>query len=71
MAMVIAGLASARANSAASVETSSVVVGSIPLITSAVLLLHNATKLVKLLWRKFCRRQMETGPRRSINDSIY
>jgi hypothetical protein len=42
MAMVVAGLASARANSAASVEISSVVVGSIPLITSCALLLHNA-----------------------------
>jgi hypothetical protein len=71
MAMVTAGLASARATSALGIETSSVVIGSIPLITSAVLLLHNATKLVKLLWRKFCRRQMETGPRRSSNDSIY
>jgi hypothetical protein len=57
MAMVIAGLAFARATSAFSIEASSVVIGSIPLITSGVLLLHNATKLAKLLWRKFCRRQ--------------
>ena len=54
MAMVVAGLASARENSAASVESSSVVVGSIALITSGALLLHNAAKLAKLLWQKCC-----------------
>jgi hypothetical protein len=57
MAMVIAGLAFARATSAFSIEASSIVIGTLPLITSGVLLLHNATKLAKLLWRKFCRRQ--------------
>ena len=71
MAMVIAGLASARANSAASVETSSVVVGSIPLVTSCALLLHNAAKLVKLLWQKCCRRQEQAERRRSSRDSFY
>ncbi len=71
MAMVIAGLASARANSAASVDTSSVVVGSIPLITSGALLLHNAAKLVKLLWQKCCRRQKQADRRRSSRDSFY
>jgi hypothetical protein len=71
MAMVIAGLASARENSAASVETSSVIVGSIPLITSGALLLHNAVKLVKLLWRKCCRRQKQADPRRRSRDSFY
>ena len=71
MAMVIAGLASARENSAASVESSSVVVGSIPLITSCALLLHNAAKLVKLLWRKCCRKQEQAERRRSSRDSFY
>ena len=71
MAMVTAGLASARATSALGIETSSVVIGSIPLITSCVLLLHNATNIVKLPWRKFCRRQRETGPRRTRRDSFY
>jgi hypothetical protein len=71
MAMVIAGLASARENSAASVEASSVVVGSIPLITSCALLLHNAAKLVKLLWQKCCRRQEQAERRRSSRDSFY
>jgi hypothetical protein len=56
MAMVISGLASARANSAPSIETSSIVIGSIPLLTSGVILLHNAAKLVWLLWRKCCRK---------------
>ena len=71
MAMVIAGLASARANSATSMEISSVVVGSIPLVTSGALLLHNATKLVKLLWQKCCRRQKQADRRRSSRDSAY
>jgi hypothetical protein len=71
MAMVIAGLASARANSAASVEASSVVVGRIPLITSGALLLHNAIKLVKLLWQKCCGRQKQADRRRSSRDSSY
>jgi hypothetical protein len=71
MAMVIAGLASARADSAASVESSSVVVGSIPLVTSCALLLHNAAKLVKLLWQKCCRRQEQADRRRSSRDSSY
>jgi hypothetical protein len=69
--MVVAGLASARANSAASVETSSVVVGSIPLITSGALLLHNAAKLAKLVLRKCCRRQKQADRRRSSRDSFY
>jgi hypothetical protein len=72
MAMVVAGLASARENSAASVESSSVVVGSIALITSWALLLHNAAKLVKLVWRKCCWRQEQADRRRSSNkDSFY
>ena len=71
MVMVIAGLASARANSAASVEGSSVVVGSIPLVTSCALLLHNAAKLAKLVWRKCCRRQEQAERRRSSRDSFY
>jgi hypothetical protein len=71
MTMVIAGLASARDNSAASVESSSVVVGSIPLITSCALLLHNAAKLAKLLWQKCCRRQKQADRRRSSRDSFY
>jgi hypothetical protein len=56
IAMVVAGLASARANSAPNIETSSIVIGSIPLLTSGVILLHNAAKLVRLLWRKCCRK---------------
>ena len=71
MAMVIAGLASARENSAASVETSSVVVGNIPLITSGALLLHNAAKLVKLLWRRCCKKQGQADSRHRSRDSSY
>jgi hypothetical protein len=71
MAMVIAGLVSARKNSAASVESSSVIIGSIPLITSGALLLHNASKLIKLLWRKCCRRQKQADRRCNSRDSFY
>jgi hypothetical protein len=75
MAMVIAGLASARENSAASVESPSVVVGSIPLITSCAqnfaLLLHNAANFVKLVWRRCCRRQEQADRRRRRRDSFY
>jgi hypothetical protein len=76
MAMVIAGLASARENSAASVESPSVVVGSIPLVTTScaqnfALLLHNAAKLVKLVWRRCCRRQEQADRRRRRRDSFY
>jgi hypothetical protein len=71
MAMVVTGLVSARANSAAGVEGSSVVVGSIPLVTSCALLLHNAAKLVKLVWRKCCRRQGQADRRSSSRDGIY
>ena len=56
IAMVVAGIASSRASSAPGIETSSVVIGSIPLITSATLLLHNAVKLLKFLWKKWCRK---------------
>jgi hypothetical protein len=55
MAMVVAGFASARENSPASVESSSVVIG-IPLVASGALLLHNAAKLMKLLRQRCCRK---------------
>ncbi len=70
IAMVIAGLASATATSPSSIETSSAIIGSIPLITSGVLLLCNVAKLVKVLWQKCCRRQ-QTGARSSSMDSYY
>ena len=53
MAMVAAGLASSGAVSPPSIETSSVVIGCIPLVTSGVLLLHNMVKLVAFLRRKW------------------
>jgi hypothetical protein len=71
VAMVIAGIASAQAHSATSVETSSVMIGSIPFITSGALLLHNIAKLVKLLWQKCCSMQKQAHRRRSSRDSFY
>jgi hypothetical protein len=71
MAMVVAGLASASASSPSSIETSSVFIGIIPLITSGVLLLHNAVKFIWFLWRKCCRRSNQTGSPFSSTDSVY
>jgi hypothetical protein len=72
IAMTIAGLASAPATSApgpdSNIETSSVIIGVIPLITSGVLLLHNAYKLARLLWRKCCRQLQPVGTHRNIKD---
>jgi hypothetical protein len=67
--IAIVGLASARASSASSIETSSVVIGIIPLITSGALLLYNAFELVRLLWRKCCCRWKQLGPRRRSSSS--
>jgi hypothetical protein len=67
MAMVVAGLASARANSAPSIETSSIVIGSIPLLTSGVILLHNAAKLAWLLRRKCCKKHKLTSHHQGLD----
>jgi hypothetical protein len=69
IAMVVAGLASASSTSPSSIESSSAIIGSIPLVTSGVLLLCNVAKLVKLLWQKCCRRH-QTSARRSSRDSF-
>jgi hypothetical protein len=70
MAMVVAGLASSRATSPPSIETSSVIIGCIPLITSGALLLHNMLKIVTFLRKKWCGRRVQAG-RRSDRDSFY
>jgi hypothetical protein len=61
MAMVVAGLASSGAASAPSTKASSVVIGCIPLLTSAALLLHNMVKVVAFLRRKSVEVVRETG----------
>ncbi len=61
MAMVVAGLASSGATFASSIEASSVFIGSVPLITSGALLLHNAVKFIYFLRQKCCRRPNRTG----------
>jgi hypothetical protein len=47
------------------------VFGSIPHITICALLLHNAAKLVKLLWQECCWRQKQADRRRRSRDSSY
>ena len=71
MAMVATGLASSGAVSPPSIETSSVIIGCIPLVTSGALLLHNIVKLVAFLRRKWCWRREQADARRSDNDSFY
>ena len=71
MAMVVAGLASSRATSPPSIETSSVVIGCIPLITSGALMLHNMVNIVTFLRKKWCGRREQADRRRSDRDSFY
>jgi hypothetical protein len=71
MAMVAAGVASSGAVSPPSIETSSVIIGCIPLVTSGALLLHNMVMLVAFLRRKLCGRREQAGARRSSSDSLY
>jgi hypothetical protein len=51
MTMVVSGLASSAATSWISIETSSVVIGIIPLITSGAMFLYNAVRSIRNLWR--------------------
>ncbi len=71
MAMVVAGIASSGATSPSSIETSSTIIGRIPLITSGALLLHNIVKMVTFLWKKWCGRGKQADRRRSDRDSFY
>ncbi len=71
MAMVAAGLASSGGASPPSIEASSVIIGCIPLVTSAALLLHNVVKFVAFLRRKWCGRREQADARRSGRDSFY
>ena len=71
MAMVAAGLASSGAVSPPSIETSSVVIGCIPLITSSALLLRNMVKMVTFLRKKWCGRGEQADRGRSDRESFY
>jgi hypothetical protein len=72
MIMVSIGLASSRPSSSLSIEVSSILIGSVPLITSGVLLLYNLAKFTKFVFEK-CARKLgqKTIRRRSDRDSIY
>lgn len=61
MSMVVAGLASAGATSAVGVETSSIVIGIIPLISSGALLLFNVVKFMLFLRQKWLKKQNDAG----------
>jgi hypothetical protein len=69
IAMVITGLASARATSETSIDISSVFIGIIPLILNGVMLLHNVVKFVKFILRKCCHRLKDTGSH--SDDGLY
>jgi hypothetical protein len=68
--MVLVGIASSGAVSGSSVENSSVIIGSIPLVTSTALLLYNTAKIAFFLWQK-CFGMKKAEPRLSEMDSQY
>ncbi len=59
--MVVAGLASAGATSAVRVETSSIAIGIIPLISSGALLLFNVVKFIFFLRQKWLKKQNDAN----------
>jgi hypothetical protein len=71
MIMVSIGLASSGPSSSLSTETSSILIGTIPLITSAVLLLYNMVKFTKFVFEKCPRKLGLKTLRRSDQDSFY
>jgi hypothetical protein len=71
MTMVSIGLASSRPSSSLSIQTSSTLIGAIPLITSGVLLLYNMAKLTKFVFEKCVQKLGQKTRRRSDRDSHY
>lgn len=71
MIMVSVGLASSRPSSSLSIETSSILIGTIPLITSGVMLLYNMVKFTKFVFEKCSRNLGQKTLRRSDRDSLY
>ena len=71
MIMVSVGLASSRPSSSLSIETSSILIGTIPLITSGVMLLYNMVKFTKFVFEKCSRKPGQKTLRRSDRDSLY
>jgi hypothetical protein len=71
MIMVSIGLASSRPSSSLSIQTSSILIGAIPLITSGVLLLYNMAKFTKFVFGKCGQKLGQKTRRRSDRDSHY
>ena len=69
--MVITGLASSGATSLPSIETSSIIIACIALITSGALLLHNMVNIVTVWRQKWRGRGKQAGSRRGDRDSFY
>jgi hypothetical protein len=69
--MVITGLASSGATSLPSIETSSIIIACIPLITGGALLLHNMVNIVTVWRQKWRGRGKQAGSCRSDRDSFY
>ncbi len=68
--MVVVGISSSRSMSRSNVQNSSAVIGSIPLVTAASLLLYNTIKIAFLLWQK-CFGMKQKEPRLSEMDCQY
>ena len=71
MVMVIIGIVSSGATTLVSIETSSVVIGTIPLVTSGTVLLYNVAKFIRFFRKKWIERtEKQAGSRRSDKESF-
>jgi len=69
--MVIIGIVSSGATTLVSIETSSVVIGTIPLVTSGTVLLYNVAKFIRFFRKKWIERtEKQAGSRRSDKESF-
>ena len=70
MAMVVVSLASSGANTSLSIENASILIGTIPLISSGALFLYNIVNFIRFLWHKWFSKETQAGSRRSSKDSF-
>jgi hypothetical protein len=71
MAMVVVSLASSGANMSLSIDNASILIGTIPLISSGTLDLYNIVKFIRFWWHKCFSKQTQPGPRRGSEDNVY
>ncbi len=71
MAMVVVSLASSGANISLSIDNASILIGTIPLISSGTLVLYNIVKFIRFWWHKCFSKQTQPGPRRGSEHNVY